>query len=41
MEAGIIYKSSKKYHYNGLNKQVPNDQSETLPFDPPNDDDDD
>jgi len=41
MEAGIIYKSSKKYHYNGLNKQIPNDQSEALPFDPPNEDDDD
>ena len=34
MEAGIIYKSDKKkYHYNGLNKQQPNDESETLPFD--------
>ena len=34
MEAGIIYKSDKKkYHYNGLNKEQPNDESETLPFD--------
>ncbi|MBQ9568630.1 MAG: hypothetical protein IJR24_00905, partial [Alloprevotella sp.] len=36
MEAGIIYKSDKKkYHYNGLNKQQPNDESETLPFEGP------
>jgi hypothetical protein len=35
MEAGIIYNSSKKYHYSGLNKQAPNDEPETLPFDPP------
>ena len=41
MEAGIIYKSSKKYYYNGLNKEVPNDESEALPFDPPSDDEDD
>jgi hypothetical protein len=38
MEAGIIYKAGKKYHYSGLNKQVPNDEPETLPFAPPEDD---
>jgi hypothetical protein len=33
MESGIIYKTdNKKYHYNGLSKQVPNDQSEQMPF---------
>lgn len=33
MEAGIIYKSDKrKYHYNGLNRQTPNDQEEQMPF---------
>jgi hypothetical protein len=31
-ESGIIYKSGRKYYYAGLNKEVPNDQSETLPF---------
>lgn len=36
MEAGIIYKSDRrKYHYSGLKKQMPNDQSEQLPFAPP------
>ena len=36
MEAGIIYKSDKKkYHYNGLDKQAPNDQPEQMPFDGP------
>ena len=36
-ENGIIYKSDKKkYHYNGL-KELPNDQSESLPFDKGND----
>ena len=35
MEAGIIYKSGKKYHYSGLNKQPPVDEPETLPFAPP------
>ena len=36
VECGIIYKTSKrKYHYNGLNKQTPNDQSEQLPFPKP------
>ena len=38
MEAGIIYKSSRKYYYSGLNKEIPNDQSESLPFAPPEDD---
>ena len=34
-EHSIIYKSDKKkYHYNGL-KELPNDTSETLPFDVP------
>ena len=36
MEAGIIYKSDKKkYHYNGLDKQAPNDQPEQMPFEGP------
>ena len=36
-EAGIIYKSDKrKYYYNGLNRQAPNDKSEDLPFDKEN-----
>jgi hypothetical protein len=36
MEAGIIYKTEKrKYHYSGLNREIPNDQPEALPFDPP------
>jgi hypothetical protein len=36
MEAGIIYKTDKrKYHYSGLNREIPNDQPEALPFDPP------
>jgi hypothetical protein len=36
MENGIIYKTDKKkYHYNGLNKQAPNDQSQQMPFDAP------
>ena len=35
MEAGIVYKSDKrKYHYNGL-KELPQDTSEQLPFDRP------
>lgn len=37
-EHGIIYKSDKKkYHYNGL-KELPNDNSQDLPFDKPNTD---
>ena len=39
MEAGIIYKTNRKYHYAGLNRDVPNDQSEALPFDKPDNDD--
>ena len=36
MESGIIYKSDKrKYHYNGLTKQVPNDEEQTMPFEGP------
>ena len=39
MEAGIIYKSDKrKYHYNGLNRQAPNDQEEQMPFERSEDD---
>ena len=35
-ESGIIYRTDKKkYHYNGLNKQVPNDHQEEMPFDAP------
>ena len=35
MEKGIIYKSNKKkYHYNGI-KELPQDTSEQLPFDRP------
>ena len=34
MEAGIIYKSDKKkYHYKGMDKPLPNDKIEDLPFD--------
>jgi hypothetical protein len=34
-EDGIIYKSgNRKYHYAGLKKQVPNDESETIDFTP-------
>lgn len=37
-EAGIIYKSeNRKYHYAGLNREIPNDESESLPFDRQND----
>lgn len=33
MELGIIYKNDKKkYHYNGISKDIPNDASEQLPF---------
>lgn len=35
-ETGIIYKSDKrKYHYNGLDKQTPNDLPEGIPFEKP------
>ena len=33
-ENGIIYKSDKKFHYNGL-KELPKDNSQDLPFDKP------
>lgn len=36
MESGIIYKSDKrKYHYNGLGKNTPNDKQQDMPFDAP------
>ena len=35
MENGIIYKSNKKYHYNGI-KQLPDDGVQDLPFERPN-----
>ena len=42
LEKEIIYKTGDKarpkYHYNGLNKDIPNDQSEALPFEKPADD---
>ena len=35
MESGIIYKTYKrKYHYAGLNKEIPNDQAEDIDFTP-------
>ena len=35
-EHGIIYKTDKKkYHYNGLNQPQPNDTTEPLPFEGP------
>lgn len=38
VEFGILYKTDKrKYHYNGLNQQTPNDKSEDLPFPKPDD----
>ena len=38
-EAGIIYKSDKrKYHYAGMNGNIPNDNSEDLPFSKPSSD---
>ena len=41
MESGIIFKAeNKKYHYKGLNKPLPNDQTEPLPFGMPNKDED-
>lgn len=41
MESGIIFKSeNKKYHYKGLNKPLPNDQTEPLPFGMSNKDED-
>jgi hypothetical protein len=39
-ESGIIYKSEgKKYHYAGLNKEIPNDEPESLPFERQDDND--
>jgi hypothetical protein len=39
LEKGIIYKTGEKqrpkYHFNGLNKELPNDQAGDLPFDRP------
>lgn len=35
MEKGVIYKSGKKYHYKGVEKEMPNDKVESLPFDAP------
>ena len=36
LEVGIIYKDqSGKYHYNGLDKHLPDDGAEDLPFDKP------
>ena len=33
LEKGIIYRDgNKKYHYNGLNNEIPNDKPEDLPF---------
>lgn len=38
-EEGIVYRTDKrKYHYNGLNRELPNEQSEALPFERQNDD---
>ena len=37
-EHGILVKSdNKKYHYNGLGRQIPNDSDEDLPFQRPDD----
>ena len=34
-ECGILYRTDKKkWHYNGLNKQVPTDKTDNLPFEP-------
>jgi hypothetical protein len=39
-ESGIIYKSeNRKYHYAGLNKEIPNDEPESLPFERQDDND--
>ena len=39
-DEGIIYQSeNRKYHYNGLNNQIPNDKAEDIPFDPVDDED--
>jgi hypothetical protein len=40
-EHNIIYKNnSGRYMYNGLQNQIQNDKQEDLPFDKPNDNDD-
>lgn len=39
MEAGIIYKVGRKYHYAGLNKEVPEDRTKDLPFGKPDGED--
>ena len=36
-DAGIIYQVNRKYYYKGLNKPLPNDTPEELPFDKPED----
>ena len=42
MDVGIIYKDGTKerpkYHYKGLDKPLPNDETQDLPFESPNDD---
>jgi hypothetical protein len=39
-ESGIIYKSeNRKYHYAGLNCEIPNDEPESLPFERQDDND--
>ena len=39
MDVGIIYKDGTKerpkYHYKGLDKPLPNDETQALPFDAP------
>jgi len=42
LDVGIIYKDGTKdrpkYHYKGLDKPLPNDETQDLPFESPNDD---
>ena len=38
LETGIIYKTSKKYFYNGIGQNIPNDTTDTLPFQKQQDD---
>ena len=42
LDVGIIYKDGTKerpkYHYKGLDKPLPNDETQALPFESPNDD---
>lgn len=35
MEASIIFKSEKKYHYKGMGGDLPNDKTESIPFEQP------